>query len=326
MNATLCQPLMMLNIHPVLLDVGAAGPQPKIWQSIARHSRYVGFDPDHRELCQASKAAFYDATIIGEAVTDDEASEVLFYLTKSPYCSSRLKPDCKSLESFLFSDLFVVERETRVRATNLNETLRRLDLPVVDWIKLDTQGTDLRLFQSLRPEIRNHVLALDIEPGLIDAYEGEDLFVEAHRELTHSGFWLSSIEIHGTIRMRRSTLEYLTSRTKNFSETMISETARKSPGWCEARYFRTLESLAQIGVSQRDYVLLWLFALLDRHFGVALDLAVTYEKTFGSDPVSHLLMDEPLRQIRRARSQRWFHRVRSLVPERLKHTIKRLVR
>jgi FkbM family methyltransferase len=326
MNSALCQPLIMLNIHPVLLDVGAAGPQPKIWQSIARQCRYVGFDPDHRELRPASKGTFYDATIVDEAVTDDEASEVLFYLTKSPYCSSRLKPDSKSLESFLFSDLFVVERETRVRATNLNEALRRLNLLVVDWIKLDTQGTDLRLFQSLRPETRNHVLALDIEPGLIDAYQGEDLFVEAHKELTHSGFWLSSIEIHGAIRMRRSTLEYLAARTQNLSEAMIAETAQKSPGWCEARYFRTIESLGQIGVSQRDYVLLWLFALLDRHFGVALDLAVTYEKTFGSDPVSGILMNEPLRQIQRGGPLKWFRRSKSLVPERLKRTIRRLVR
>jgi FkbM family methyltransferase len=316
----------MLDIHPVLLDVGAAGAHPKIWQPIARQSRYVGFDPDHRESSQASKETFYQAAFINEAVTEDQASEVSFYLTRSPYCSSRLKPDSKSLESFLFSDLFVVEREARVRATNLNEVLRRLNLPVIDWIKLDTQGTDLRLFQSLRPEIRDRVLALDIEPGLINAYKGEDLFVEAHKELTHSGFWLSSIEIHGAIRMRRSTLEYLAARKQNLSEAMISETTRKSPSWCEARYFRTIDSLGQIGSSQRDYVLLWLFALLDRHFGVALDLAVTYEKTFGSDLVSRILMNEPLRQIQRGGPRKWFHRSKSLVPELLKRTIRRLIR
>ncbi len=316
----------MLNIHPVLLDVGAAGARPRIWQPIAQLSHYVGFDPDKRERHEASKGTFYEASIIDEAVTDDESSEVLFYLTKSPYCSSSLKPDSKSLERFLFSDLFVVERETRVRATNLNEVSRRLNLPVIDWIKLDTQGTDLRLFQSLRPEIRDRVLALDVEPGLIDAYQGEDLFAETHRELTRSGFWLSHIEIHGAIRMRRSTLQHLTARAQNLSETMISETSQKSPGWCEARYFRTIESLEQIGVSQREHVLLWLFALLDRHFGVALDLAVTYEKRFGSDLVANVLMEEPLRQIRRARARKWFLRPKSWVPERLKHTVKRLAR
>jgi len=327
MNATICQPLSMLNIHPVLLDVGAAGAPPRIWKPIARESCYLGFDPDHRELKKTSKETFYKATIIDEAITeDDSTSEVSFYLTKSPFCSSRLRPDTKSLESFLFSNLFVVERETRVRATSLNDALRRLNLSVVDWIKLDTQGTDLRLFQSLRPEIRSRVLTLDIEPGLIDAYEGEDLFVEAHRKLTQSGFWLSSIEIHGAIRMRRSTLEHLAARTENLTETMISHAAPKSPAWCEARYCRTLESLAATRVSQRDYVLLWVFALLDRQFGFALDLAVSYEKTFGSDPVSHILVEEPLRQIRQGGSRRWFLRLKSVVPMPLKHLIKGLAR
>ena len=59
----------------------------------------------------------------------------------------------------------------------------RLSLSGIDWLKTDSQGTDLRIFNSLRPEVRSRVLAIDIEPGLIDAYVGEDLFVDAHKEL-----------------------------------------------------------------------------------------------------------------------------------------------
>src|SRR5215831_19114832 len=80
---------------------------------------------------------FYQTRLIHEAITEDQAaSEVPFYLTRSPYCSSRLKPNSRSLASFLFSDLFEVERETQVRATSLNAALGRLNLPTVDWIKL----------------------------------------------------------------------------------------------------------------------------------------------------------------------------------------------
>jgi FkbM family methyltransferase len=323
MNAAICEPLTLLNIHPVLLDVGAAGPQPKIWQPIAHRSFYVGFDPDHQELQKISNRKFYQTRLIHEAITEDQAaSEVPFYLTRSSYCSSRLKPDSQSLASFLFSDLFEVERETQVRATNLNAALDRLNLRTVDWIKLDTQGTDLRLFKSLREEIQGRVLALDVEPGLIDAYQGEDLFVDTHRELTRSGFWLSSIEVRGATRMRRSTLDHLSAENHYLTETMVSETTRQSPAWCEARYFRTIESLAQIGVSKRDYALLWVFALLDHHFGVALDLALEYERVFGSDPVSLILKQEPLRQIQRHRSRRWLLRLKSVVPVQLKRILK----
>ncbi len=326
MNAAICEPLTLLNIHPVLLDIGAAGPRPKIWQPIAQQSFYVGFDADHRELEKSSIGKFYQTKMISEAVTEDQTcSEVPFFLTKSPYCSSRLKPNSRSLASFLFSDLFEVERETEVRATSLNAALARLNLSTVDWIKLDTQGTDLRLFNSLSEQVRSHVLALDVEPGLIDAYEGEDLFVDTHRELSRAGFWLSAIEVRGATRMRRSTLDYL-SEKHALTQTVISDATPQSPAWCEARYFRTIESLVQIGVTERDYVLLWAFALLDHHYGVALDLALEYEKIFGADRVSAILRREPLRQIQQRRSRRWLPRLKSTVPLQLKNILKGFVK
>ena len=196
--------LSELNIHPVLVDIGASDAPPKIWESIAQHSIYVGFDPDLREIYEVPESCFYKAIIVNEAITSHkESNEVLFYLTRSPFCSSTLKPDSESLSNFLFSDLFVVEREVRVRATTLDSVIERLSLPCVDWLKTDSQGTDLRIFNNLRDDIRSRVLAIDIEPGLIDAYIGEDLFVDAHRDLTQNGFWLSTLNIDGAVRMRR---------------------------------------------------------------------------------------------------------------------------
>jgi hypothetical protein len=326
MNTAICEPLAMLNIRPVLVDIGAAGARPEIWRPIAARSIYVGFDPDHREIQVTSNREFHQATIVEGAVAEEDTnSEVLFYLTKSPYCSSRLKPDFTSLSSYLFSKLFEVEREALVRTESLNSALERLHLPVVDWIKLDTQGTDLRLFNSLREDIRSRVLAVDVEPGLIDAYQGEDLFVDTHQRLIQSGFWLSKLEVHGATRMRRSTLDELTAVTRGLTERMITEASANSPAWCEARYFRTLESLTLRGAGKRDYVLLWAFALLDRQLGVALDLALDYQRTFGSDPVSKILKDEPLRRMRQFQSRNWLPKLKKATPVRLRQMIKKRI-
>ena len=85
--------------------------------------------------------------------------------------------------------------------------LDRLSLDRIDWFKTDSQGIDLRLFNSLRDEVRSRVLAVDIEPGLISAYLGEDTFVDVHKNLTRSGFWLSNVNVCGTVRMRKSALD-----------------------------------------------------------------------------------------------------------------------
>src|SRR5450759_4752197 len=176
-NDTISRLLAQLDAHPVLLDIGASGAPPRIWDAIASRSIYVGFDPDSREMREISNGHYQKAIIVNEAVVAAEANEVSFYLTRSPFCSSTLPPDPGALSDYLFSDLFAVERQAKVRATTFNSLFDRLGLSAVDWFKTDTQGTDLRLFNSLRPGIRDRVLAVDIEPGLIDAYIGEDLFV-----------------------------------------------------------------------------------------------------------------------------------------------------
>lgn len=303
------QLLSKLEIHPVLIDIGASLAPPGIWAPIAGHSVYVGFDPDLREMRTMTDQAYRKTIIVNEAVTCDKGStDARFYFTASPTCSSTLKPDAASLGEYLFADLFVVEREAGVRATTLDAVLDRLALPGVDWLKTDSQGTDLRLFESLKPDRRARVLALDMEPGLIDAYVGEDLFVDAHRKLLGSGFWLSDLEVQGTVKMRSSTLRRLKSMDPDPDLEKAVGSIKKSPGWVNARYLRTLPWLAQGDFGKRDYALLWVFACLDGQVGFAGDLAVEYEARFGEDDTSRFMLAEALRELRR-----FSHRVRPVL-------------
>src|SRR2546428_9980607 len=127
--------LSKLDRRPVLFDVGAAVAPPEVWQPIARHSVYVGFDPDLREMQTRTDHPYHQAVIVNEAVTGDAGrSHAHFYFTKSPTCSSTLKPDAASLGEYLFADLFVVEREAGGRPRNLDAGLGRLTLPRRGWV------------------------------------------------------------------------------------------------------------------------------------------------------------------------------------------------
>jgi hypothetical protein len=319
--------LSKLDIHPILLDIGASGAPPNLWEEIARHSIYVGFDPDLREIHEVSDGRFYKAYIINKAVTSDkEKDKVQFYFTSSPYCSSTLRPDSESLANFLFSDLFVVERESTVPATTLDSVMNQLRLPRIDWFKTDSQGTDLQLFKSLKDSVRARVLAVDIEPGLIDAYLGEDLFVDAHRYLTQNGFWLSNLDVQGAVRMRKSTLNEIMATNRDLNKAHIERTVRKTPGWCEARYLKTLEAVTQQGFVANDYVLLWIFAMIDNQHGFALDLAIEYKKVFGRDEISQMMKDEPVVDIAKAgRREGLYASLKSVVPSRVKQWLKKQI-
>ncbi len=301
MRKILQEVLAASQIHPILLDVGASGEPHPIWQPIAAQSVYVGFDADDRAIDLTRYTGFYSSRIVPKAISPDAAAENLtFYLTASPFCSSTLPPDSSSLSNYLFADLFVVEREATALATSLTAVLNELVLDAVDWFKTDSQGTDLRLFRSLPTSIRDGVLALDIEPGLIDAYIGEDLWIDAHRELTHSGFWLSHLDVRGAVRMRRENLPLLARYAQGVTDRQVEVAVRPSPGWGESRYLRTIDWLLQTGADERAFLLLWAFAGLDGQYGFALDVGAAFERRFGPSERATLLQRTAARAIKRA--------------------------
>jgi FkbM family methyltransferase len=271
--------LTTAKIHPVLVDIGASGGAPAIWKSIASLSTYVAFDPDLRDMAQSFGGEFHRRIVFNKAVTDDALSaDVEFNLTAYPHCSSALTPNMEGLKDYAFQEYFATERKVRVPAITLGAVLQQTELSRIDWMKIDTQGTDLRLFTSLSDGVRSRMLALDVEPGLINAYQGEDLFVDAHRHLTQHGFWLSNLNIGSTARIRKSTLAELVPNP-SMRQAFAHRAIKKSPAWAEARYMREIDLLAD----PNAYALLWTFAMIDRQAGFALDVALDYQRTFGAD-------------------------------------------
>lgn len=271
------------------MDVGASGQPLPIWNDIAPHSIYIGFDPDLREIHQDRSSQFHRSVMVNEAVIAENTNEVSFYLTKSPFCSTTLAPNLQATAHWLEKDRFEVEALVGVRATTIDSVLSRLDIPRIDWIKFDSQGIDLRLINSISSDVLSRVMAIDTEPGLIDIYQGEDLFVDVHRDLTSNGFWLSGMHTGGFVRMRRATLDLTQQANAKIDDRYIRSTVRTSPAYLEARYLRTLEWLAEKRLSQDEYILLWIFALTDNQLGFALDVSVEFERLFGESEGSRKL-------------------------------------
>lgn len=303
--------LTAAGLSPVLIDVGASGAPPPVWKPIAPLSIYVGFDPDLRDLHEPTATPYRKAIIVNKAVaSQSDSAQVQFYLTESPYCSSTLLPDSASLSEYLFADLFRVKEQVSAPAITLNQVIEQLGLSSIDWLKIDTQGTDLRIFTSLSDKLRAGVLAVDAEPGLIDAYQGEDLFIDLHRRMTTEGFWLSNLNVEAAVRMRPETLKHIPGISSETDKNLLARALKRSPAWCEARYLRRLDSLTQSDT--RAYILLWAFALLDHQLGFAWDVLTAYERIFGADTQAQamktILQTEtnarlvPLRRIERIKS------------------------
>ncbi len=292
--------LRSIELPPVLVDVGASGGSKKDWDRLAPVSTYVGFDPDDRDFSEATGSQFRQRHLIRKAVTPRDETSVSFHLTASPHCSSTLEPDFASLSPFVFIDRFRVEKIIEVPAVTLNRALCELSLDRIDWLKIDAQGADLPIYQSVAPKLRDRILAVDMEFGFVPGYKGEFVFSEAHAVPASEGFWLSRLRERGVARITKKATDVIVSQFPALTMEVIGRNLRQSPCWAEPRYLRTIDWVRAHGQPRRDFVVLWAFAMIDEQYGFAIEVAQAYHTDFGDDEIGAAMIAEPAQRLRAA--------------------------
>ena len=247
---------------PVLIDIGASGEINAKWGAIAPFSVCLAFDADDREfhVTEQVNQTYKKLITFNRIVTSTAAKEADFYLTASPFCSSLLSPEKEKLKPWVFSELFEVDRVAKLPTITIEASLKQVKIDYIDWFKTDTQGTDLRLFTSLPATLQDGILAAEFEPGIIDAYVGEDKLYIVMQEMHKRDFWLSTMEVKGVQRLRSD-------HAAGIRPFVAGKMLRKSPGWAEVTYLKQPGTLPA-----RSLLLLYVFALLERQYGFALEV------------------------------------------------------
>ncbi len=259
---------------PVCVDIGASGDIAPQWRELAPHSICLAFDADERdfsadEICNAEWLRLLKINrLVGVAQNDS----VPFYLTQYPHCSSSLVPDNEALRPWAFRDLFEVKKITNLPTVSISSALDELGLAYIDWYKSDTQGTDLKLFQTLPIDIQDNVLALDFEPGIIDAYVGEDKLHQLMAYMDDRPFFMCDMVVKGSQRMPIEANAKL--QSLNISPSVV----KNSPGWAEISYLNTFQNNPH---SLRSYLLGWIFSTIKSQHGHALWLALRGYAEYG---------------------------------------------
>ena len=166
-----------------------------------------------------------------------------------------------------------------------------LGIEQVDWFKTDSQGTDLRLFKSLGDNMLRKSLIAEFEPGIMDAYIGEDKLCTLMGFFDGQPFWMSNIEIKGTQRFSPALLK---KHFSNLQKRYVASCLRKSPCWAEVTYLNSFEDNT---FSSRDFLLGWVFATLETQHGFAFELAKQAFEKFG-DSFFEQLQSQSLKQMK----------------------------
>jgi hypothetical protein len=286
---------------PVLVDVGASDRLHPAWRRLVPYAIGVGFEPDRREITamETSAKGFKQWISCDRIVVAGTETLSPFYLTQSPYCSSTLPPNLAALSDWTFADLFKVKETQTLPATQLTVVLKSHGIAHPDWLKCDTQGTDLRIFLSFPPEVRRRVLAVDFEPGLIDAYHGEDKLFTILGAMEQEPFWIAQMEMQGVPRGQRASLIRRLGPAWTNAYLKFGPIA---PGWANVSYLHRIADADGLGV--REYLLAWVFATELNQPAFALELAESGLERF-DDGVFRELAVASARGMRWAVIQAW---------------------
>lgn len=285
----------LISSPPVLVDIGASGQLHKKWKLIAKHSICIAFDADERKFgfIEKEQSNFKKLFVYNCIVSDEDKSDQIFYLTKSPYCSSILKPDLNSLSNYSYADIFQTVNISKLKTISISTAINELNIKQVDWFKSDSQGLDLRLFKNLNDGIRKKIIVAEFEPGLIDAYENEDKLFSLLAYLQDKNFWISDFIVKGVPRISSKLFNSIYSN-KRISK-LLSLSLKSAPGWVELTMINSFND--KVDFTKREYLLGCLFAMIEKQYGFAYELSLKgFEKY--KDPIFKEISKKSLKMIR----------------------------
>ncbi len=177
-----------------VIDVGARGELAGHFTAIKAHVEVIGFEPDAAE-CARLNAELRDlgwcrAEVLPYAV-GYSAVDRPFFVAEAPELSSLLEP----LTEVVGRPGWRVKRVERVDTVSFDELAARGELPQpIDFLKLDTQGSELEILRSGEASILDGVLGVGVEVEFRELYRGLPRFSEVEQYLRGRGFELMLLE------------------------------------------------------------------------------------------------------------------------------------
>jgi FkbM family methyltransferase len=174
------------------LDIGALalGEEVDPWMNFARNeglAEVIGFEPVEEECARLNAAHESHQGVIRYLpfAIGDGASHTL-RVTNIPMTSSLYEPHNETIDLFKnLGELMRVEKRVEVKTKRLDELLALTG--VVDFIKLDIQGSELMALENAKSALAT-VGVVQCEVEFVELYQDQPLFADVDKFLRSQGF------------------------------------------------------------------------------------------------------------------------------------------
>lgn len=188
----------------VIIDVGSREGVHERWAECKHPIKVIGFEPDVEECGALNDAANYKTGPIESyfypyALSGQREKRTL-YLYKDRRLSSFYLPNMKILEQYpldrlLSSNAFSIDKQIEMNCIPLDAFCSDNQIEDADFIKLDTQGSELEILQG-GGGILEKIFGVEVEVEFVPIYEKQPLFAEVDQFLRGKGFELFDLRRH----------------------------------------------------------------------------------------------------------------------------------
>ena len=183
-----CQPF--LRNHPIeVLDVGCRGECPPELAGLSPCISYTGLEADIDECTRLQKSRFPFARVsfLPFAVSG-RTGKALLRVNREPRTSSFLPVDPTFRERF-GGEAYETLKTRVLRTTTLDNLAKLKHVTQPDFLKIDTQGTELQILAGGRRMLQK-VSLVEIEVEFEAIYRGQSLFHHVNDFMLQAGFQL----------------------------------------------------------------------------------------------------------------------------------------
>jgi FkbM family methyltransferase len=179
--------------HPlVLADVGARGGLKRNWSAAERHLRVIGFEPDEREyrrLVEKTKDRG-DSRTFFHAALHNQRGPIFLHIAQDRGLSSIFEPNRAFLDGFPEAERFDTTDVQQVQADTLDNLLASRGITDVDFIKADTQGSELFVLEGATQALASAAVGAEVEVEFAPIYKDQPLFADVDIYMRRLGYFL----------------------------------------------------------------------------------------------------------------------------------------
>ena len=176
----------------VLADAGARGGLRRKWLPARKFLHVLGFEPEAREFERLAAALREQGSAdrVFRVALHNRRGTIALHVARDGGLSSLFPPNRTFLDAFPESERFDIVGRQEIDADTLDNVLGAHGIEDLDFIKADTQGSELFILQGATRALERSVVGVEVEVEFSPIYDGQPLFADVDRFLRERGFQL----------------------------------------------------------------------------------------------------------------------------------------